>query len=263
MRFAFALILILVAPPVWADAVTQRLLEAIQMPKLLGQLAVEAEQTAGDLDEDFLQGQGGDLVVNTARRLNAPARVQPVLEAEITRLMSEDHRRAVTSFFEADLGQRIVDLEIAARIAIYDDALLEAVQGRVAETGVRALITEIIEESDLIERNVQDGLAVLEQFYRGRQAGGMTDLTGSEIGGFLAELEEGLRVETRGWLNGFMTLAYSPIADAELQVYADFWKTQAGQAFDKALFAAFLKVMSDNSFAMGQLIGRIQASDEI
>lgn len=263
MRFAVALIFAFLAVPAWADAVSARLLEAIQMPRLLAQLATEAEASAGDLDEDFLQGQGGDLVLTTARRLNAPSRVQPILEAEITRLMSRDHRLAVTSFFESELGQRIVDLEIAARIAIDDEALFEAVQGRVADTGVRPLIAEIIETSDLVERNVADGIAILEQFYRGRQAGGMTDLTGPEIGGFLGELEEGIRIETQSWLDGFMTLAYSPVEDADLQIYADFWKTEAGKAFDEALFAAFRKSMSDNSFAMGQLIGRIQASDEI
>lgn len=263
MRAIATLVLILFAVPSWADEITDRLMQAIQAPKLLSQLAIEAEASAGDLDEDFLAGQGGDLVANTARQLNAPDRVLPILAGEITRLMSRDDRLAVTSFFESDLGQRLVDLEIAARVAIFDDALLDTVKGRVLETGVRPLITEIIETSDLVERNVADGLSVLEQFYRGRQSGGMTDLTGAEIGSFLAELEDGIRIETQGWLDGFMTLAYSPIEDRDLQIYADFWKTEAGQAFDKALFGAFLKVMSDNSFAMGQLVGRIQASDEI
>lgn len=263
MRHAvLGVVLLFLTQPVWADELPGRLLDAMQAPRLLTQLAREAEQSAQDIDVDFLDGAGGAFLAETVQRLNDPKRVLPLLEAELTKNMSQDHLAAVVSFLESPLGLQLADLELSAREAMFDPELDEAVRARVAQSGVPELVDTIIEEGDLIEKNVTDSLAILEQFYIGRRAGGMTDLTESEIGAFTAELESEIRSETTEWMRAFMTLAYSPLSDADLQIYADFWKTNAGKSYDIALFASFKKILAENSFALGQMVGRMQASDE-
>lgn len=257
------LALICLAPPAWADALSQRMLDAIQAPRLLAQLALEAEQSAQEIDQDFLAGAGGTFMADTVTRLNDPQRLLPRLEAEMIANMARADMEAVVSFLESPLGGQLADLELSAREAMFDPEVDAAVRERVAQTGVPKLVEEIIRDSDLIERNVLDSLLILEQFYLGRRAGGMTDLSEQAIGAFTAELAGDVRTETGAWLRAFMTLAYSPLSDAELQTYATFWKTEAGQAYDRALFASFKSILLENNFALGQLVGRMQASDEI
>lgn len=255
--------LLLTALPVYADAVTERLLEVLDAPRLLSQLAIEAERSGQDIDRDFLGGRGGAVLADTVTRLNDPVRVLPQIEASLTDLLDEDTRLAVTSFFESDLGQRIVSLELSARATIFDPSIEQAVRQRILDDGLPELVADIMVQGDLVERNVIDAMSVLKQFYLGRMKGGAADMTPAEVDAFLEESIDGLRFETQSWLEAFMTLAYSPLSDEDLQIYAEFWRTEAGQAFDRALFAAFEQVFAESAFALGQLVGRLEASDEI
>jgi hypothetical protein len=60
-----------------------------------------------------------------------------------------------------------------------------------------------------------------------------------------------------------MSLAYSPLSDADLQTYTEFWRTGPGKAFDDALFGAFRVIFEETSFGLGQIVGRLEASEEI
>ena len=50
--------------------------------------------------------------------------------------------------------------------------------------------------------------------------------------------------ETEDWLYPFMSLAYQPLTDAELQAYLAFSETAGGQRLNAAVFAAFDVVFS-------------------
>lgn len=262
-RAALSVIFCLIALPLWADALTARLLEALQAPRLVEQLAIEAERSGDDINREFLGGAGGPVLADTVARLNAPERMLPMIEAALTRLLPEETRALVAEFFESPLGQKIVGLELSARATIFDPSIDYAVRQRVAEKGVPPLVAEMIVQGDLIERNVSDAIRVLRQFYLGRLKGGADDLAASEIDAFLDETTESIRFETQGWLEAYMTLAYSPLSEDDLKTYAAFWRTAPGQAFDRALFEAFVLVFEENSFALGQVVGRLEASDEI
>lgn len=255
--------LVFAAVPAAADEITARLLDALNTQRLLSQLAIEAERSGQDIDRDFLGGRGGAVLADTVTRLNDPLRVRPALAAHLTQGLDADVRRAVTSFFESDLGQRIVGLELSARATIFDPSIEQAVRARITEEGVPPVVADMIVQGDLVERNVADSVTVLRQFYLGRMRGGAVDMTPAEVDAFLDESIDGLRFETQNWLEAFMTLAYSPLNEDDLQIYAEFWRTETGQAFDRALFAAFEQVFSENAFALGQLVGRLEASDDI
>ena len=262
-RRALAFVLCVFAMPVWGDALSQRLVEVLQTPRLLEQLSLEAERSADDVNRDFLGGEGGPVYADTVARLNDPARLVPIIEETLAKELSEDDRKLVISFFESELGQNIIQLELSARSTIFDPAVEQAVRAHVAEEGVSPIVADMIVQGDLIERNVTDAMEVLRQFYLGRIAGGALDLPAADIESFVEANRDSVRFETQQWLEAYMTLAYSPLSDDDLQTYAEFWKTEAGSAFDRALFAAYLRVFVENSFALGQIVGRLEASDEI
>ncbi len=263
LRSALFAVFCFVAGSAWADAQTVRLLEAVQAPRLLSQLAFEAERSGEDIDRDFLGGTGGTVLADTVSRLNAPERLLPKIEAILTELLPEDTRTLAAEFFSSPLGARIIDLELSARATIFEPSVDQAVRAHVAENGVSPIVADMIVQGDLIERNVDDALRVLKQFYMGRLRGGAKDLDAVEIDTFLEETQEGIRLETQLWLEAYMTLAYSPLSDDELKTYAAFWRTEPGQAYDRALFEAFVRVFEENSHALGQLVGRLEESDEI
>lgn len=240
-----------------------RLFEALQGPRLLSLLAQEAERSAEDVNRDFLGGDGGQVFIDTVARLNDPARLAPRIASGLETALASDVLDAVTLFFESDLGQDIVNLELSARSTIFDPTVEQAVRAEVRERGVPKLVTQIIEEGDLVARNVADAERVLRQFYVGRLTGGADDMDQAMIEALIADNQEAMRLETQAWLEGFMTLAYSPLSPDELQTYANFWRTDAGQAYDRALFEIFAEVFEENSFALGQLVGRLEVSDDI
>ena len=246
-----------------AQSLTDDLLDATNTDGLLAQLAIEAGRSAEDVNRDFLGGSGGAILFETVSQLNDPVRLRPKIAAAMTELLGADEMRAVLSFYASDLGQRITRLEMSARATIFEPSIEQAVRARIAEDGVPEMVTDIIVQGDLIERNVTDAIRVLRKFYGGRSAGGTTDLSPAEMDAFIEEQRGGVRQETQAWLEAYMTLAYSPLSEDDLQIYADFWKTNAGKAYDRALFEAYARVFEENSFALGQLVGRLEASDEI
>ena len=257
-------VLCLSAVPLWADtSLSEKLVDVLKTPRLLEQLALEAERSAEDINRDFLNGDGGPVYADTVARLNDPERVLPKIGATLAANMTPVQMEQVIAFYASPLGQNIIQLELSARATIFDPSVDAAVRSHVAGEGVPDLVADMIVQGDLIERNVTDALRVLQKFYRGRVAGGATDIAAGEVDAFVEQSRDSIRFETQLWLEAFMTLAYSPLSDEDLQTYADFWRTQAGQAFDRALFEAYALVFEENSFALGQMVGRLGASDEI
>ena len=121
----------------------------------------------------------------------------------------------------------------------------------------------MIEEGRLTERNVEDTLSSLRQFYLGQIAAGYEDLTTSEVESLLAGSEEAIRVDTQEWLEAYLTFAYSPLTDADLGVYVTMWETETGKAYDEALFHAFGTLFDEIGFATGQLVGRLSRVRDI
>ena len=64
--------------------------------------------------------------------------------------------------------------------------------------------------------------------------------------------EPEIREETTGWVFGYMTFAYETLSDEELRSYVDMTATEAGSDLNRALFAGFVAVFLDVSFALGQ-----------
>lgn len=82
----------------------------------------------------------------------------------------------------------------------------------------------------------------------------------------LAEVWKGetkARQETVDWLLPFLTLAYQPLTDAELQDYIDFSETPAGKKVNAAMFAAFDQMFATISQDLGRTVARQMAGQDI
>jgi Uncharacterized protein conserved in bacteria (DUF2059) len=177
---------------------------------------------------------------------------------------------AAVAFFGSEHGQRIITLEIEARRAMLDDAVVEAAkvlaQDMFADDDPRiALLQDFAEAADLVELNVMGGLNGNFAFMKGMaDAGGpAAQLTEDEM---LADVwggEQDVRAQTTEWLYSYFALAYQPLSDTELQDYADFWRTSAGQKTNAAVFAAFNELFTGISGDLGRATARQLQGDDI
>lgn len=172
-------------------------------------------------------------------------------------------------FFTSDLGARILSLELEARRALLEDATEDAAKlewSRIdAEDGTRAaLLRQFADTNDLIESNVTGALNGNLAFFRGLAEGGAPGAAMPE-GEMLSSVwaqEEAVRQQTQDWLFPYLALAYGPLEDAELQGYIDFSASPAGQALNRALFAAFAEVFDGISRSLGAAAAlRMQGQD--
>ena len=119
MRALFALpILLLTALPLRADTEAARLFDAMGIPGLVAAFAEDGIESANDLNDGFLNGQGGDVFAEAVRQLHDPARIEEELRAAMIATLSPDDARQALVFFESDQGHRIVELEVEARRAM-------------------------------------------------------------------------------------------------------------------------------------------------
>ncbi len=198
--------------------------------------------------------------------------MQAVFTARFAAELGDDSETAAaaSAFFGSDLGQRIITLEIEARRAMLDDAVIEAAkvlaQDMFADQDPRiALLQDLAAASDLIELNVMGGLNGNFAFMQGMaDAGGPSaQLTEDEM---LADVwggERAVRAQTTEWLYSYFALAYQPLDDGDLLEYTDFWRSPAGKKTNAALFAAFDELFTGISGELGRATARQLQGDDI
>lgn len=165
---------------------------------------------------------------------------------------------AITAYFETDPGARIVELEVAARTAMLDDAVSDAAKASGAEaladpSAKMRLIQEFVDVNDLIEMNVVGGMNGNYAFFMGLLDNGAFEgqTTADTLLSDVANQEAEIRASTTEWIYGFLNLAYSPLSEADLENYIAFSRTEAGRALNKALFVAYDDLFNALNRAVG------------
>lgn len=177
---------------------------------------------------------------------------------------------ATLEFFASERGQQIVELELAARRALLDEAVEEVAKARVDEMRrdddprLRT-ITRYADANDLVELNVAGALNANLAFYRGMVSGGAFEggLTESEMLADVWSQETEVRRETQEWLFPFLTLAYQPLSDDDLRAYLRFSETPPGQVLNAALFAGFDAVFEALSQDLGLAAAQMMSSQDL
>jgi hypothetical protein len=224
------------------------------------------------LETEMFEGRGGAKWQATVSLIYDPARLlsefNQAMEAELGSepgLLSE-----MQAFFAAPTGARALKLELEARRALLDDAVEEAAkimaEDMAAQNSPRwVAIQKFATTNDLIESNVSGALNANLAFYRGLAEGGaMEDRpTEQDMLASVWSQEEQIRQDTEDWLYPYLTLAYQPLSDAEMNEYQTFSETPAGQRLNAALFYAFNKIFDQVSYDLGRAASRQMQGEDI
>jgi hypothetical protein len=183
-----------------------------------------------------------------------------VLEAafrqELSAAFGDADLSPIVAFYETDLGQNIAELELNARKAITDEAVLAAASELWAELDPQSRRAQLIEDyvtaNDLIEMNIIGSMNSDIAYYLGFSAG--NDDMGLSEADIMREVWAGepeARAQVTEWVYGFSALAYEPLDEAQFDAYIAFGKTAAGKALNLAMFAAFDNVYADLARGLG------------
>ena len=253
-----------------ADAAPDALIEALRLPEMLEVMREEGIAYGEDIGIDLFDGGGNpewSEIVSTIYDLD---RMQSVVYAGLGVELDGADVGAMVAFFNSEPGRTIVSLEVSARRALLDDAVEEASKEAAAiammdETDRFQLVRRYVEANDLIETNVVGAMNSNYAFYTGLLDGGAFpgDLTEEQILTDVWSQEPEIRSNTTEWVYSYLMLAYQPLSDGDLETYIAFSQSDAGQALNAALFAAFDDLFEGISRELGLASSQYMAGQDI
>lgn len=245
-----------------------RLADVLRISEVIDVMLDEGQAFGADLDRDMLDGQGGaSWAAQVSRVYDRDVMENAVRKALNTRLSDSDIEQSL-AFFDTELGQRILTLESTARQAMSDTAIEEiarAIYEDMDRQGDVRLneIARFVDINDLLERNVTGALNATYHFMRGLAEGGASDMSDTDMTSDIWSQEEETRADIRGWLFGFLLMAYGPLSDEDLDAYIVFSQTGAGQALNAALFDGFDGTYLEISHALGLMVARAMKTSDL
>lgn len=267
-RLLAALLVVVMAVPLWAGARHTVLMDVLQIRELSGILHDEGLQFGASLNSEWLEGQGGPGWAQQVAAIYAPERISEGIRAGLEPALDGEILEDAITFFASDLGQKIIRLENSARRAMGDEAVEELARAQFVATQDSAdprlaQINRMIDAGDLINRNVTSALNSNYQFLRALVDGDVYIMSEDEILEDVLSERDAITDDTTNWLGAFLSLAYSPLTMEELTAYADFSETKAGKALNNGFFAGFDPLYEDISYALGQAMARNMAAEEL
>jgi len=246
------------------------LMAALRFDEVAQVIALEGAGYGDTLrDEMFPRGDAarwGDLVA----RIYDPDRMAQMMQEQLSDHLADQDLAPMIAFYGSEPARQIVELELAARRALLDDAVDDAADARLAEMQGRddprlKQLDRMIEGNAMVERNVVGAMNANFAFYRGLVAGGITpELDEADMLRQIWAGEELLREDTAQWLYSFLVLAYDPVSDADLDTYIDFALTDTGRMLDAALYDSFEVLFSTISNQLGLGAAQfLQLGDEL
>ncbi|SPF81312.1 DUF2059 domain-containing protein [Pseudoprimorskyibacter insulae] len=250
----------LVAGPVRAGG-AEALMSALRMDDMVALLRDEGLIYGDDLAASMLPDGATEAWKRNVSDIYDTGAMKSVIQAQFDAELSEDDIAPLLSFFETDIGRRIVGLEMSARRAISDPSVEEA--SRDFFTGIDgtddprlAAVTRYVEANDLVDYNVVSALNSQFHFYRGLIEGGALDMDLNEVVADIWSDEDNTRQDTRDWVYAYLLMAYQPLPEDELNTYIALSHSAEGQSLNRVLFGAFDKMYNDISYQLGLAIAR-------
>jgi len=248
------------------------LADTLKIAEVIEIMRLEGVDYGAQMEEEFFAERGGAAWKSVVDLIyDGPTMQVRFQEAFAKQLAGHDADiPAIQSFFGADLGQRILALEIEARRSLMDEAVEDAakafVEDMMAEGAPRFdALQAFSDTNDLIEMNVSGALNSNLAFFQGLAEvdGGAPEMTQDDMLMMVWGQEPEIRAETEGWIYPYLSLAYGPLSDAELEAYIAFSKTGPGQVLNSALFGAFDVVFSTISRDLGRAVAKQMMGQDI
>ncbi|MCU9837069.1 DUF2059 domain-containing protein [Ruegeria sp. WL0004] len=260
MRVLAASVLSLaLAWPAWSSEAIDRLAIAMRLDEVVEILHDEGLRYGQTLDEEMLEGSGGQVFLKQVKAIYDTDRMTDTLRDVLAERLSAEDMAAATVFFGSELGQTILELENAARRAFaepeIEELAFETAQEMDKSRTMYRLVDEYIRLNELVQRNVRGAISADFYFYLGLADGQGTPRDDEAVLSELIGNSHETEAETRKWLYGFLLFAYSPLTNAQMQGNLDFSATGAGQAVNDALFQGFDRLYDDISYELGRAVG--------
>lgn len=268
-----AVVLMALPAPTLADghaADVDDLFAAMELPAMLSLMRQEGLGYGQTIGEDLMQGPvSADWTAAVARIYDEDRMTSRVL-ATLNAQLDGDDIASMVDFFSSDTGSKIINLELAARTALMDDAVEDAAKEVAAlamadDTPRFQKVAEFADLNDLIETNIVGAMNSNYAFFTGLADSGATPeaMTDEQILADVWSQEPEIRQSTTEWVFSFLMLAYEPLEDADLDAYIAFSATDAGQDLNSALFLAFDGVFEDISRNLGLAAGQFMGQQEL
>ncbi len=262
-----ALANVIAAAPVKAEPVDD-LLESLQINDMLEIMRAEGLAYGEELADDMIPGGHGQSWQSLLTQIYDPDKMHTIMRRGFAEIIEESDPTPLIAFFNSDLGQRIIQLELSARRAMIDDVVEEAARQsyldlRGTDDARLKQIERFIAVNDLLEANVTGALNASFRFYSGLVQGGGLGMSEADILQDVWSQEEETRDDTREWIYAFLLLAYEPLSDEELDAYIALSETTQGRALNRALFAGFNDMYDEVSFALGLAAAQMMQQQEL
>ncbi|KAF0675174.1 DUF2059 domain-containing protein [Profundibacterium mesophilum] len=248
------------ATPKDDSASIDALFDALGLGQVIETMRAEGLDYGADLKADLLAGQNAAGWEETVSQIHDAAVLDRLVRSELAERLAGVDTAPLVAFFESPLGQRIVALEIEARVAMAMEGAEEAARTRYAQMlkdgGPRTdALAELIEIGDLVEWNVMGAMNSNYAFYTGLLDGqgdmASPDINEEQILTDVWGQEEEIRTDTAEWIGAYLALAYEPLSDEQIAQYAEFSRGAPAQALNRALFGAFDVMYAQISRALG------------
>lgn len=256
------------ATPVWADARLTVLMDALRLPDLVQIMRQEGLNDAEQINTDLLAGQGGAFWLGQVDALYNPSAMQDIFFSGLRDGLDDGDLQVAVDFFDSVRGQRIVNLEMAARQAMIDPDVRAAASEafatlQAADEPNAEFVVQMVEANDALEQNVTVTMSTSYQFYRGLSDGGFLRRGEDDILADVWESEPSLRAEAQDWLFAYFLLAYQPLAPEDRDAYLAFFQSPSGQALNSALFTGFEAIFIDIAYGLGRAVALNAVGNDI
>lgn len=246
------------------------LADTLGLPEVIDVMLKEGISYGDEMAEDMFPGQAGPRWHDIVEVIYDQQVMREVALEGMARGLQGTDTAPLLAFFNGDLGKRIIRLEISARQALMDetieDASKENVEQMIAADDPRlALIAEFIVTNSLLESNVVGAMNANYAFYTGLQQGGAfpQPLTEDQILTDVWSQEQEIRDDTSEWLYAYLTMAYQPLSDEDLQIYIDVSRRDDGKALNQALFDGFDQMFVGISRALGVAAAQMMIGQDL
>lgn len=246
------------------------LYDALRLTDVIQIMRDEGVSYGDELAEDLFPGRGTEewgKLINLI--YDVPTMSGQIKTAFHTHLAGSDVGPSL-DFFRSEQGKKIVELEIAARIAMMDESVEEASKEQAAiasidETPRYLLVQNFVEANDLIEANIVGALNSNYAFMTGLLDGGALpgEFSEDDILTDVWMQEPAIRSSTSEWAYSFLLLAFQPLEDADIEAYTAFSESEAGQQLTNALFASFDEMLERISRDLGLAASRFMTEQEL
>lgn len=264
----FAASLQMAGPALAQDNNRDRLIELMRVGDTVEIMRMEGLRYGADIGAEMLPDIPEDDWTRVVSRIYDPEKMEAVIRQGFEAALEGQEVGALVAFFDTELGEEIISLEISAREAFLSEeterAAIDAYEmARSDETELYGQVETIIADSDLVEYNVMGAMNANLMFYRGLADGGAIELGEADMLADVWAQEADIRAESEAWLGSFLMMAYRPLKSEDLEAYAEVYRTPEGRALNSAVFTAYDRMYDEISYLLGQAVAEHMRSEEL